>query len=260
MANPLPLFNPGMVPSAEPTVDGVWLDAIGYSHYFLSRDNRLYDPFRNIWHYPHGNPPNEEFVLWDITGTTRTRFKSQQLWRYMFDSPKTHWAPGFWLNAGAVGFSQYELTWGGEIYSLHLCQYIAGGLSDDGYVKVCIRDDFGNTKTVSLHRLIAQAFIPNTENKPEVNHLNGNKQDNCVRNLEWAHGWENVEHALKNGLRQQALTDEMIHLICKLLEEGIPVMEIAARLSLPKHAVLGIKSGCHARISQNYNIPKNKHF
>ena len=52
----------------------------------------------------------------------------------------------------------------------------------------------------NIHRLVALAFIPNTENKPCVNHIDGNKQNNCVLNLEWINWADNVIHAYKTGL------------------------------------------------------------
>lgn len=71
---------------------------------------------------------------------------------------------------------------------------------NNGYLIVNIKIPNKKSKTFLVHRLIAETFIPNPENKPCVNHKDGNKLNNCVDNLEWVTYTENEIHAYKNDL------------------------------------------------------------
>ena len=68
-----------------------------------------------------------------------------------------------------------------------------------GYLYVSIHKD-GKQRVIQSHELIAKTFLPNPENKPQVNHIDGNKKNNKVDNLEWVTPSENLLHAFRTGL------------------------------------------------------------
>ena len=74
-------------------------------------------------------------------------------------------------------------------------------LNDSGY-KIVVLTKNKKSKSLRVHRLVALAFIPNLENKPQVNHKDGNKLNNHIDNLEWCTNSENEIHAYKLGLKK----------------------------------------------------------
>ena len=68
-----------------------------------------------------------------------------------------------------------------------------------GYYELSLKKD-GIEKRYKVHRLVASAFLSNPDNKTEVNHIDGNKSNNCISNLEWTTSKENKEHAWTTGL------------------------------------------------------------
>lgn len=68
-----------------------------------------------------------------------------------------------------------------------------------GYLNVDLYNGGKRTKA-KIHRLVSEAFIPNPDNKPEVNHIDGDKHNNNAENLEWVTRSENIRHAFSTGL------------------------------------------------------------
>lgn len=113
----------------------------------------------------------------------------------------------------------------------------------NGYLRVGLSIN-GKQKWEFVHRLVAIAFIPNPENKPQVNHINGIKTDNRVENLEWATRKENALHSL-NVIKSYKIREN--HGRAKLTE--IDVAEI-------KTSLLKYKHGMYSELSKKYNVYK----
>ena len=77
---------------------------------------------------------------------------------------------------------------------------IRKGTVSHGYLRLLLWKD-KQYKSTSIHRLVAENFIENPMNKPYVNHIDGDKQNNHVNNLEWCTQLENVQHSIRTGLK-----------------------------------------------------------
>jgi hypothetical protein len=105
------------------------------------------------------------------------------------------------------GFDGYFAESDGRIFSgpkspihgkNHSGMYLTQGRHTKGYMCVKIRTN-NISKTQFVHRLVALAWIQNPEGKKQVNHINGEKSDNRVENLEWCTAQENIRHAIETG-------------------------------------------------------------
>lgn len=103
------------------------------------------------------------------------------------------------------GFDNYTIDLEGNIYSFLSNMYLKPYLDTKGYLQVELRDNDGNRKMKKVHRLVAEAFIPNPNNLPEVNHKDENKQNPKAENLEWCTSKYNSNY----GTRKERISHSM---------------------------------------------------
>lgn len=108
-----------------------------------------------------------------------------------------------------LGNNTYRITEEGRVFSLNYnrtgkIKELAYCSDKDGYLGVSLTN-FGKCRFTKIHRLVAESFIPNPRALPCVNHLDGNKTNNRVDNLEWVTYKQNSRHARRTGLRDSVL-------------------------------------------------------
>ncbi|MHA6145791.1 NUMOD4 motif-containing HNH endonuclease [Bacillus licheniformis] len=144
----------------------------------------------------------------------------------------------------------YKISNDGEVYSVRSSRLLAktsdkNARTTHQYVKL-------QGKKHYVHRLVAEYFIPNPENKPYVNHIDGNPKNNLVSNLEWVTHLENMEHARETGLfKNTKYTNEQVGKIKTLQDYGVPDTVISDVLEVPFTLVNDVKRNRRRYIDQN---------
>ena len=95
----------------------------------------------------------------------------------------------------------YKIDENGNVFSVRNNKFLNTTVFPNGYEYVHLCNGKAKTKLLRVHRLVAEAFIPNPNDLPQVNHKDGNKLNNSVENLEWCTNLENMRHSIETGLR-----------------------------------------------------------
>lgn len=178
-------------------------------YYTLSVRSLVAENFLNI---PYGEPISH--IDRDTSNSSVSNIIRTEEFRKL--DPDWKDIPGWEGEYQASRFGQvrsvdrYKKTKNGK---LRYCPGVIRDLEEkqDGYYQVSLYKDGKCLRCSGVHVYVALAWIPNPENKPTVNHIDGDKHNNCVENLEWATYSEQQEHALRTGLRNRSYWDCSIH-------------------------------------------------
>lgn len=145
----------------------------------------------------------------------------------------------------------YRVSEDGVVTS-HRGRVLSHQVDSKGYHRVVLQAGRKHRLHTGVHRLVALTHLPNPDNKPEVNHKDGDKDNNHVSNLEWCTSAENVEHSVRLGLaqhptgfaaRRARLTPKLIADIHRMLGEGVKQTEVSKMTGISQATVSQVKHG-----------------
>ena len=156
------------------------------------------------------------------------------------------------MNWSKINGWDYSVSDKGDVYSHRSHKLMTIWCKKGKYPRVTLSNN-GKEKTFCVHRLVAEAFIPNTLGKKTVNHIDGDKTNNHVSNLEWNTMSENMHHAVVNGLASppklkngelhpaSKLTNIDVQMIKILLNYDFTMAQIAKRFNVHEVHISNIK-------------------
>lgn len=173
------------------------------------------------------------------------------------------WKPLYYNNKRI----HYEVNECGEVRNSNNKVLLIGGFNSSGYIRVTIHLGVNQKKAMLVHRLVASAFMPKPPSSIyQINHIDGDKTNNNMNNLEWVTPKENTMHAWVHGLIQDGehanhhvYTEKEMRHACGLLTKGYPINKIAKLTGIDKNAIKRVYRGKNwIFLYKEYNFPSPK--
>lgn len=152
---------------------------------------------------------------------------------------------------------RYGLTEKGEVISLANNLPLSPSKNPNGYLKVSLANGDGSSEQVSVHRLMAKHFLPNPYDHKYVNHIDGDKTNNSISNLEWCSAKENNYHALKIGLRPGYMSADEKDALIEEVFAGAKIRDLATRIGRREESLSGM---LRRRVTETGREDLWKHF
>ena len=147
----------------------------------------------------------------------------------------------------------YAVTSCGKVWSYRNKRFLTPRKSKKGYLTVLLCNK-GNEKEFKIHRLVANMYIPNTDNLPQINHKDENKQNNCVTNLEWCTNLYNRNYGTRNKRAAMGISKAKMK-PCMCVETGKiypSVIEAAKETNIHKSSIASCCRGERETCAHNH--------
>lgn len=149
--------------------------------------------------------------------------------------------------------TNYLVSNTGKVYSVKYKKCLSTTPNHRGYLRVGIYLPDGTVKRLSVHAMVLETFVGEKPSKEyQVDHIDGDKTNNDLSNLEWVTPSENISRAFKNGLKTgikgtnhpvSVYSDLQIHKACRLLEKGLSIPDVSKKVGIPKSYLYSIAKG-----------------
>ncbi|EJV41800.1 HNH endonuclease [Bacillus toyonensis] len=134
----------------------------------------------------------------------------------------------------------YDVSTNGRVMNVITSKILSQEVHDGGYKTVRLYKN-GRPYKKYVHRLVAQAFLSNPFDKPNVNHIDNNKHNNNVRNLEWVTQKENVRHSIDNGNKRGLRSDLVLKIYLDIHFNCMKIKDVANKYKVSERNVISIR-------------------